>query len=622
MAHGSMLRLAALLLPFVLGSACSGSPGALPVYIEDSHAGTFYWIVQNLPLDREYDLVLIDAHCDASEILDSDLVRDRVLRAAGEGGLEQLVGAWRAKGRIQSFDWIEPLIPDPIAKVWWVPAASLTSGQAAAKLREVRLRINAHESARPRRGGGFEKRYEVLGLNRVPKQEFDRPLIATLDLDFLASKTNRSAVRGQVEQVLDAILKLPRLEAVTIAISRPYLASEAQADLLLQEALHYLTRIVNVEIHYEPYQSAGPDRSELAKEFNRRRLPLPAYDVESASPQLRTLILQNRSHIQVGVDRTRWGRLLGLWRSDKEIPRLVLSIDGVASPSDEYSLVPAGAPFHLEIENAPDLAGIAVRWKVVVAESTQYNLTGQQQGFADGAPPYLRYRDVPLSEANGLIEIDGAALLPFLDAKTGLGALRIYCEAGSGDGVYLSSMVSFSRFLGDGYVGKLTEIFNLPYVYGSASIRSGGAAGADARFGADCSNFVIYGRRREGWAIPYLNPKELLPYLQELDSVQALRDGVAYGAHGPIRMTPDLLKAGLLLHCGRHIVAVYGDPVLRGVLHESTPVVHQLGGVPEITTLGAIAARYRQIRVMTWRSLPPQTTTLNAVRPRRESSGR
>ena len=62
------------------GAAFAGGPVNLPVYVEESHAGTFYWIIQNLPLNHHYQLVLIDAHSDASEVFNSDAIRAKVRR--------------------------------------------------------------------------------------------------------------------------------------------------------------------------------------------------------------------------------------------------------------------------------------------------------------------------------------------------------------------------------------------------------------------------------------------------------------------------------------------------------------------------------------------------------------
>jgi hypothetical protein len=594
----SIPRVAGLLILCLSGAAFGRSRAALPVYIEDSHAGTFYWIVQNLPLDGEYQLLLIDAHSDASEIFNSDAIRRAVLENASDGTLEQLAETWRSKGVIQCFNWMEPLIPKPIVKVWWAPAESLTAGQIARRRREIARFIDAHEMAWPRDEGDFARRVQVVGLNRLVKRKFDSPVVVSVDLDFFAAETSEAGIHSRVARLLDSVLKIPRLAALTFSISRPYLASKTQADILLYEVLRYLARVVNADIQYEPFLGTGPDRSEKAKEIHAKGMEVPRYDIETAPPFLRSFVLQNASRINSNAGKARWERLLERWRSDARVPRVVLTVDGRTARRDEDHLIPAGTLFRLRIENASSLAGLRIQWKVVAPAHEEYNLTGARHGFADDAPKYLLYRDAPIAAADGSAEIDGGSLVPFLDSKTGLGTLRVYCEVSDGKEAYVSNIVQFSRYKGDGYVGKLTEIFNLPYVYGSALIRAGDKIGADARYGADCAHFIVYGRRREGGTTPYLNPKQLLPYLEQLDEVREVRQGIAYGARGPIAVTPDLLKKGLLLHFGKHIAAIYADDEHRGVLCGQTLVVHQLEGFPEITTFGAMAAKYKQIRVM------------------------
>ena len=66
-------------------------------------------------------------------------------------------------------------------------------------------------------------------------------------------------------------------------------------------------------------------------------------------------------------------------------------------------------------------------------------------------------------------------------------------------------------------------------------------------------------------------------------------------------MTPDLLNAGLLLDFGKHVATVYRNDNQRGVLTEDTLVVHQLETYPEITTFGAMAKKYKEIRTMTFK---------------------
>lgn len=593
--------LVALILLFAGGAAFAGVPVNLPVYIEDSHAGTFYWIIQNLPLDRDYQLVLIDAHSDASEILNSDSIREDVLRAATDNQLDQLVRRWRSRGNIQCFNWIEPLLPRPISKVWWIPADSMTAEQIDQKQREVRSEINAHEAAIARKEGDFSARYEVIDLGHFIRQKIDSPVVVTVDLDYFASDQSFEKIRARLDRVLDSVLELHNLQAVTFSISRPYLASDDQADFLLHEAMIHMMRIVNAEIHYEPFASTGEDHSEKAKEFYRKKMAVPHYSVENASPRLRTFFLQNASRVDVDDNRERWDELLAKWQSDAKVPRISLWVnDHRLGENDEHE-IPADKSFHLKIENWKNLRGLRIRWKILVASHEKYNLTNENQGFADHSPKYIVYREESVAAADDLPEVRGEMLFPFLDKKTALGTLRIYCEVHGGKETYISNIIRFSRYEGSGYIGKLTEIFNLPYVYGSALLRVEGKNSADARYGADCSNFIIYGRRREGFPIPYLNPKELLAYLDQIDEFRGFQNGVAYGRHGPIRVTPDLLNAGLLLHFGKHVAAVYRNGNQRGVLSEDTLIVHQLETYPEITTFGAMARKYKEIRIMTFR---------------------
>jgi hypothetical protein len=99
----------------------------LPIYIEDNHAGTFYWLAQNVDLDQRCTLILFDAHSDASGIFDSDKIRDALRNVESPRDREALLDRWRSQGAVQCFNWIEPLMPAPITKVIWVPAEKLST---------------------------------------------------------------------------------------------------------------------------------------------------------------------------------------------------------------------------------------------------------------------------------------------------------------------------------------------------------------------------------------------------------------------------------------------------------------------------------------------------------------
>ena len=552
-------------------------PLRLPVYVEDSHAGSFYWMVQNLAVTGRYRLILIDAHDDATGLFDSDLVRHQVLRAASSGALGEQVRRWRSQGRIQCFNWIEPLMPRPIAGVTWIPADALTPREIAEKQRSLKVSLNAHEMATPRQAGDLADRYQILDLDHFLQRDFSEPTVVSLDLDYFAGQS-QDAVRSRLRRILAHVLLLRNLQAITVAVSRPYLNSEEESHFLLAETLRQLTRVVNLDLRFEPFLCTGEDRSERAKEFYRRGLPVPHYRIDYAPAQLRSLIAQNAARISVDDPGGRWHSLLVRWRA--EAPRLEAPGQNGCMPADE--------PFSLRLGSPGP-----VSWKILTPARDRYNLAGENQGFADGAPRYLSFQEQNVETSEVL---DGHRLLPHFDRATGLGTLRLFGELADGR---ISNVVCLSRFQGDGYLGKLTEIFNLPYVYGSALLRVDDKLSADAKCGADCAHFIIYGKRRQGLPIPYVNPRDLLPYLREFDEVQAFHQGLAYGrmARGPIQVSPEILDSGLLLHFGPHVAAVFQ----AGPLSETTRVVHQLETYPQITTLGALARRYPKIKLMTFK---------------------
>jgi len=124
--------------------AADARASVLPIYIEDNHAGTFYWLAQNIDLDQSYTLVLFDAHSDASGIFDSDKIRDALRDVASNEARQELLDRWRSKGTVQCFSWIEPLMPAPIEKVIWVPAEKLSASQIRERREEATAFLDGH----------------------------------------------------------------------------------------------------------------------------------------------------------------------------------------------------------------------------------------------------------------------------------------------------------------------------------------------------------------------------------------------------------------------------------------------------------------------------------------------
>src|SRR5215475_11259157 len=139
-------RAAGICVAALLAATCPLTIAAngLPVYIEDNHAGTFYWLAKNIDLDQTYTLILFDAHSDASSIFDSDKIRDALRNVASTQDHQILLDRWRSKGVVQCFNWIEPLMPAPIEKVIWVPAEKLSASQISEHRQQATTFLDGH----------------------------------------------------------------------------------------------------------------------------------------------------------------------------------------------------------------------------------------------------------------------------------------------------------------------------------------------------------------------------------------------------------------------------------------------------------------------------------------------
>ena len=161
-------RLLALL--FVGGSlmdlTVTAQPITLPIYIEDNHAGSFYWLAQHLDWDEEVTLLHFDAHSDASAIFDSDGLRNAMRHVSSLEERNARLEAWRKDGVIQCFDWIEPLMPAPVGHVIWIPREKLAAGEGEHLQAEAHDYLDAHLEAAPRMAGSFRGRYAVTSFKK------------------------------------------------------------------------------------------------------------------------------------------------------------------------------------------------------------------------------------------------------------------------------------------------------------------------------------------------------------------------------------------------------------------------------------------------------------------------
>src|SRR5205807_4703734 len=209
----------------------------------------------------------------ASAIFDSDRIRQRLRRVSSLEERHELLEQWRAAGAIQCYNWIEPLMPAPIRRVVWVRRIG------GADEGKARAQLDGHLEAAPRDSGSFRDRYRAIGFDHLRAQLNDGlPVVVTIDLDYFADvPRNRRA--AEFERLWKFVVECRNLRAVTIALSRPYLTSQEQADDLLRIAIEGALSLPTAAIQYEPFAMVGNDSSLRAREFVRRKEEVPAFEL-------------------------------------------------------------------------------------------------------------------------------------------------------------------------------------------------------------------------------------------------------------------------------------------------------------------------------------------------------
>jgi hypothetical protein len=577
------------------------SPNPLPIYLEDSHAGSFYWLADHLDLDEECTLIHFDAHSDASALFDSDEVREKLRRVASLDDRRQLLERWRRSGMVQCFNWIEPLMPAPFSSVIWVRGRNLTKTGARNRHREAVAGFDGQLEAAPRAAGPFSKRIRVVGLDKLRSELKEQsPVVITIDLDYFADvPANRQA--AEFERVWKFVSECRNLRAVTIAVSRPYLGDDAEADRLLRLALTASLSLPTAAIQFEPFEKVGNDRSLRAQELRSQNKEVPALALANASEKLRAILLANRERIAVRTNAAAWEKLLRDW--EEEAPRVRLAIKDREPSTDKIWRLPVSEASELELQTEPSDAAIqGVEWVALTPEHARCDVAADRAGeidFAKGAPPRPRWREVKLTGAGRKLSLGVACRAT---ATEEFGAIRVKARVQIEDRLRETAPIEIRRFAGAGFRAAITEQFGLPYLFGSGELRDGANTGPETGWGADCANFVIYALRRQGRSIPWSNPKQLRKYLEPLG--QNLRAG-------DVSVSDEDVEGGLIVHLGSHVAAVMEDRPPLGILDSGDLVAHQLEGVPEVLSLGELLAARKVDRFDLLRaSHPPRETDL------------
>jgi poly-gamma-glutamate capsule biosynthesis protein CapA/YwtB (metallophosphatase superfamily) len=224
-----------------------------------------------------------------------------------------------------------------------------------------------------------------------------------------------------------------------------------------------------------------------------------------------------------------------------------------------------------EVELETDGAIQRIEWIGLVPEYRRCNLAAKRAheiGFASGAPPRPRSREIKLTGTERIISLSKK-----------LGTVRVKARVEVDGRVRETPAIEIRRFVGDGFRAAITEQFELPYLFGSGELNDGINTGPETGFGADCANFVVYALRRQGCAVPWSNPRQLRKYLEPVaENIRV----------GETAIRDDDIAGGLIIHLGSHVAAVMEDRPPLGVLDRNDIVAHQLEGTPEMLSLGRL----------------------------------
>jgi len=593
-------RAAGFCVAALLATARAAITGAnvLPVYIEDNHAGTFYWLAQHIDLDQASTLVLFDAHSDASGIFDSDKIREALRKVASVEDRQTLLDRWRNHGVVQCFNWIEPLMPAPIAKVIWVPAEKLSPAEIRGRAQEATAFLDGHLEAAPRKSGSFRESYAVTDFEDLETHiDPSQPLIVTIDLDYFAGLPVAKQATA-FARIWDFVIERLNLRAITFAISRPYLKSENEAQRLLTLALTSALSLPTAEIEFEPFLTVANDHSNLAKKLMAKGEKLPAFDVAQAPQELRARILSERKRISVRHDTARWGQLLSSWND--EAPQLHLEIKDRQPSTDNVWRIPADEPAEIELVTEPwTTKPQKIEWFALTPKYSRCNLTNlsiDQVGFVANAAPRPAWNEVVIDHHDSVLSISKIDNL--FDRQLHCGSLRLRARALVDGKIRETPVLELRRFVDSGFRAAISEQFGLPYLFGSGELSRDSDTGAETNLGADCANLMVYALRREGQRVPWSDPKRLR---DRLDLVtRSVTPGTA-------KISAEDLQRGMIVHLGTHVAVVMDDRQPVGVLDENDPVAHQLAGAPEIVTLGEVLRERRKNCFDLLRVPPPKT---------------
>jgi len=298
-------------------NACSNNLGQqIPIYIEDYHTGSFYRLAEHLDWDEEYGLILFDAHSDAFAVFQSRGLRQELAAARNQGKIKEFLQKINEHNIIQCYNWLEPLMPIPISQVIWIFPRHVDTELETFLRAQVKRELCAGGHAEANASCDLERLFTITDFEKLlSTKSADRACVVSIALDYFAN-INVEVIEKKLHSVLDFTFALPRLKAVTVAISNIYLKDNTQGHRLLFLLLQYLVENKKMPVFFEPFIMYGEDRSREARAFVEQGRTLPAYDIAQAPEYLKVFICRYQAYMSVNQEPGRWHKLLSDWQRE------------------------------------------------------------------------------------------------------------------------------------------------------------------------------------------------------------------------------------------------------------------------------------------------------------------
>jgi hypothetical protein len=133
----------------------------------------------------------------------------------------------------------------------------------------------------------------------------------------------------------------------------------------------------------------------------------------------------------------------------------------------------------------------------------------------------------------------------------------------------------------------------------------GGRNQADLRVLVDCAELAIYGKRRQGFKLPYVGPHKISHYLEKAhpDTLEPDGKGPYRGAvsHRPFSLSQNGVKEGDILHFGDQVSILFEDRGRKGLLDPDDLMLYTYNHPPKISSLRDSEFRNRPLKVYRWK---------------------